>query len=137
VVRYHVDFDSEDDELSDIESDEDEEEEGSSGLKPIAVGDEEKTAKYAGGFTWSCCQEEEHAEGCEPTKYKTKMNIVGRRVAIAEHVSRKRRVNTRPRYPRCENCEERYDINENYIRTCAYHLGMYHAFTQLRAFDAS
>jgi hypothetical protein len=46
VARYHVNSASEDDQLSELESEEDEDEEAS-GLKPMAVGDEEKTAKFA------------------------------------------------------------------------------------------
>jgi hypothetical protein len=42
MVRYHVDSASEDDELSEIES-----EDETSKLRPIAVADSEKTAKYA------------------------------------------------------------------------------------------
>ena len=47
VMRYHVNSASEDDELSELESEGDEDEEEASGLKPIAVEDEEKTAKFA------------------------------------------------------------------------------------------
>jgi hypothetical protein len=46
---------SEDDELSELESEEDEDEEEASGLKPIAVRDEEKTAKFANCMN---CEEE-------------------------------------------------------------------------------
>jgi hypothetical protein len=46
-VRYHIDSASEDDELSELESEEDDDEEEGSGLEPIAIGDEEKTAKFA------------------------------------------------------------------------------------------
>lgn len=64
VVRYHFDNDSEDDVDSEIESNNEEDEEEKSGseneerekpLKPILVGDEEFTARYA---TCEHCKEE-------------------------------------------------------------------------------
>jgi hypothetical protein len=51
VERYHVDCDSEDNTNSKIESeeyeDEDEDENDGTGFKPIMVGDDELTARYA------------------------------------------------------------------------------------------
>ena len=95
---------------------------------------------YAEGFTWSCCQEEGDAEGCKSTKHKTNANIVGGGVVTAEQASRKRRAEeeiTRPRYARCENCEKRYDLNENDHRVCTYHPGMSSVLPRIGPFDAS
>jgi hypothetical protein len=75
------------------------------------------------------------------TKHKAKVNVVGGLAAIAEQASRKRRAEEeieRPLYARCENCEQRYDVNETILgasRSCAYHPGM--SCTCLPGFDAT
>jgi hypothetical protein len=86
---------------------------------------------YAEGFTWSCCNEAGDNEGCKSTKHKTRVNVVRYpspvTVSIPATTSRKRKAEAevaRPIYARCENCETRYDVNDNTTKACIYHKGM-------------
>jgi hypothetical protein len=83
---------------------------------------------YAYEFKWSCCNETADDEGCKSTRHKSDTNIIVKKPTRRGPTSLSRKRKTvkefgKPIYKRCQNCEERFDINDNDDRVCVYHLG--------------
>jgi hypothetical protein len=91
----------------------------------------EDDPEYSTAFTWSCCEKEGGDEGCKSTKHKADVNIIVLKpVAVPQPpaaTAKKRKASKeilRPSFARCENCNWRFDVNDNNKKDCVYHPGL-------------
>jgi hypothetical protein len=93
--------------------------------------DFEDDSDYAAGFTWSCCEKEGDNEGCKSTKHKADVNIIVFKPVMPQTpapTAKKRKASEeilRPSFARCENCNWKFDVNDNNKKACVYHPGIF------------
>jgi len=92
--------------------------------------DFEDDPEFSTAFTWSCCEKEGDDEGCKSTKHKADVNIIVLKPVVVPQppaaTTKKRKASEeilRPFFARCENCNWRFDVNDN-KKECVYHPGI-------------